>query len=65
MIIDWIYGLFRTNKGKRTVLSRDEVEKCEAMMYQYHRDMLVEYFDISQSTYYAIKNKKHKYNKKV
>ena len=60
-MFSWLKSLFE-KKRTRTILARDDVQRIERNIDAYSRDTLCEYYNISLTTYYKVKNGKHRYS---
>ena len=64
-MISWLKSLFERKcvRKRRKILDKEDVIRCEEFIKDgYSKDVLLDYFDISEYTYYKIKNGKHRYS---
>ena len=63
-MIRWIRNLFegKNTRKNRVYLTEADVIQVEQNIGAYNRDTIMEYFNISQYTYYQIKKGKHRHS---
>ena len=65
-MIRWIKSLFENKKARkvRNVLKRDDVEEIETDIFinKFSRNRIVRKYNISNGTYYKIRNSNHRYS---